>query len=116
MSGQVPQLKHFVGPRSWLLFSKLELSEVDCEWLQLDPAVWKLMSGYQRFREFISNTTIVNDPAERGVALAADFRGSFEEENVCQDNLVTVAESRKLVPRDSKQSVKAQQMRKICGI
>ena len=116
MSGQVPQLKHFVGPRSWLLFSKLELSEFDCEWLQLDPAVWKLMSGYQRFREFISNTTNVNDSAERGVALAADFRGSFEQENVCQDNLVTVAESRKLVPRDSKQSVKAQQMRKICGI
>ena len=45
MSGQVPQLCKFVGPRSWLLFSKLGLSQVDCEWLQLDPAVWKLMSG-----------------------------------------------------------------------
>ena len=116
MSGQVPQLSKFVGPRSWLLFSKLGLSQVDCEWLQLDPAVWKLMSGYQKLREFVKNTTIVNDPAERGVALAASFRGSFQQEDVYQDNLVTVAESRKLVPRDSRQSVKAENMKKLCRI
>ena len=116
MSGQVPQLCKFVGPYSWLLFSKLDLSEVECEWLQLDPAHWKLMSGYKKLKEFVENTTIVNDPAERGVALAANFRGSFEDENICQDNLVTVAESRKLVPRDVKQSVKADQIKKLCGI
>ena len=74
------------------------------------------MSGYKKLKEFVENTTIVNDPAERGVALAANFRGSFEDENICQDNLVTVAESRKLVPRDVKQSVKADQIKKLCGI
>ena len=116
MSGQVPQLQHFVGPRSWLLFSKLELGPVDCEWLQLDPSLWKVLSGYQRFKEFVDNTTIVNDPAERGVALASDFRGSFQKESICQDNLVAVAESRKLVPKDTKQKVKAEQMKKICKI
>ena len=116
MSGLVPQLHNFVGTKSWLLFSKLQLSQIDCEWLQLEPAVWPLMSGYQSFRKFVTQTTIVNDPAERGVALAADFRGSFLDESVCQSNMVTVAESRKLVPRGSKQNVKAEQMKKICNI
>ena len=116
LSGQVPQLQDFVGPRSWLIFNKLQLGQVDCEWLQLEPTSWSLMSGYQRFRKFVTETTIVNDPAERGVALAADFRSSFQQESVCQSNLVTVAESRKLVPRGSKQSVKAESIKKICGI
>ena len=115
-SGQVPQLQDFVGPRSWLIFNKLQLGQVDCEWLQLEPTAWSLMSGYQRFRKFVTETTIVNDPAEHGVALAADFRSSFQQESVCQSNLVTVAESRKLVPRGSKQSVKAVSIKKICGI
>ena len=45
--------------------------------------------------------------------LETDFRGSIEQENMCQDTLLTVDESKKLVPRDSKQSVKAQQMGKF---
>ena len=116
MSGQLPPLHKFVGPKSWLLFYKLQLGQVDCEWLQLDPAVWPLISGFQSFKSFVSKTTIVNDPAERGVALAADFRGSFQDENIYQSNLVAVAESRKLVPRDAKKSVKAEALKRLCGL
>ena len=116
LSGQLPPLHKFVGPKSWLLFYKLQLGQVDCEWLQLDPAVWPLISGFQSFKSFVSKTTIVNDPAERGVALAADFRGSFQDENIYQSNLVAVAESRKLVPRDAKKSVKAEALKRLCGL
>ena len=74
------------------------------------------MSGFQSFKNFVTKTTIVNDPAERGVALAADFRGSYQDEKVYQSNLVTVAESRKLVPRDAKKSEKAEAMKRLCGL
>ena len=73
LSGQVPQLSRFVGPQSWLIFSKLNLKEEDCEWMQLDPESWPLFSGYAKFKEFVKNTVIVNDPAERGLDLATGF-------------------------------------------
>ena len=95
LSGQVPQLSRFVGPQSWLIFSKLNLKEEDCEWMQLDPESWPLFSGYAKFKEFVKNTVIVNDPAERGLDLATGFRESFNNERDYQNNLLGVAESRK---------------------
>ena len=70
------------------------------------------MSGFQKFREFVSNSTIVNDPAEHVVALLSNFRGVFQEESLCQNGLICVAENRKLLTRDSKQEDKLIQMKK----
>ena len=55
LSGQVPELSYFLGKESWMLFNKLGLTEVDMEWLQLNPEQWELMSGYRRFRDFVKN-------------------------------------------------------------
>ena len=112
MSGKVPTLSRFVGPDSWLLFSKLQMKDEDCEWLQVDPVSCPLFSGYRRFKEFVHNTTIVNDPAERGIDLAKGFCGSFADEKDYENNLLGVAESRKDA-RDANKFQKASGMKKL---
>ena len=78
------------------------MTDVDMEWLQLNPEQWEFMSGYRRFRDFVQKLTIVNDPAERGVGLIKQFISTFQNEGSCQDNLLAVAEHRKTVKKDSK--------------
>ena len=62
------------------------------------------MSGYRRFRDFVKNLTIINDPAAPGVGLIKRFISTFQNEKSCQDNLLTVAEHRKMVKKDSNKS------------
>ena len=102
ISGQIPELSSFLGPESWLLFNKLDLSDSDMEWLELDPDEWELATGYRRFRDFVRNLTIVNDPAERGVGLVKQYIASFQNEASCQDNLLVVAKHRNTVKKNSK--------------
>ena len=46
-----------------MLFDKLGLVDEDLDWLLIDPSVWDSMAGYVKFRDFVKNVTIVNDPA-----------------------------------------------------
>ena len=91
-----------LGPGSWLLFDKLELRDDDMEWLQLDPLAWDDMPGYVKFRDFVKNLTIVNDPAERGVGLIKQFIATFQNEQSCQETLLAVSKHRKVVSKNSK--------------
>ena len=63
ISGKLPDLSTFLGPKSWLVFNKLGLDEEDMLWLQFDPMVWELQDGYTRFRGYVKGLTITNDPA-----------------------------------------------------
>ena len=84
---KLPELSTMLGPGSWLLFNKLGMSEEDLDWLEMDPLFWDMMPGYVKFRDFVKNLTIVNDPAERGVGLIKEFISTFQNEKSCQDNL-----------------------------
>ena len=75
-----------------------------------------MMDGYNKFKDFVQNSTITNDPAERGVAILSEFRATFQQENLCQSNLVAVSESRKLMPRDKSKADKAEKMKKLCKL
>ena len=62
---------------------------------------------YKKFRDFVKNLTIVNDPVERGVGLVKEFSATFQNEASCQDNLMAVSKHRKTLRKNSKQSVLA---------
>ena len=111
-SGETPKLETFIGPESWFLLDQLGIKDADTEWLQLSPDVWSLFSGYKMLLSFTKNTTIVNDPAERAVALMSDFRDRVQDEQQCQDTLIAVAEHRKLFPRDGTKESKERQLKK----
>ena len=68
----------------------------------LDPIVWDSMASYIKFRDFVKNLTIVNDPAERGVGLIKEFISTFQNEQSCQENLLAVSKERKIVSKNSK--------------
>ena len=96
----MPELSTLLGPESWLLFNKLGLIGEDLDWLVLDPLVWDFMPGYVKFRDFVQNLTIVNDPAERGVGLIKEFISTFQNEESTQDNLLAVSKHRKVVGKN----------------
>ena len=67
LSGKLPDLSSMMGEESWLLFSKLGMTEEDMKWLKHNPDTWDDYEGYRRFKKFVRSLTITNDPAERGV-------------------------------------------------
>ena len=103
-SGRVPNLSSLLGPESWLIFDKLELTESDLKWLSEDPQTWDIFPGFIRFQNIMKKLTIVNDPAERGVGLVKDFIATFQSESLCQKNLLAVSGHRKIVKKNSKKS------------
>ena len=70
----------------------------------MDQDSWETQASYRKFRDFVHNLTIVNDPAERGVGLVKQFIASFQNEKSCQENLLAVSKHRKLVKKNSKKT------------
>ena len=97
LSGKLPDLSSMMGEESWLLFSKLGMTEEDMKWLKHNPDTWDDYEGYRRFKKFVRSLTITNDPAERGVGLVKDYIATFQNENSCQNNLLAVSRHRQLV-------------------
>ena len=96
--GCLPSLASFVGPRSHLIFSLLEFSSSDMDWLKFDSSDWEKFSGYLKFSEFVKNMAVVNDAGERGVKGIQEVVGKTSIESLRQDMLLTTAEDRKLHP------------------
>lgn len=63
---ELPFLSSLIGPRSWLLFSLMGLSNCQTDWLQLPVEYWDLMENYRTIKNFINQLEVVNDCAERG--------------------------------------------------
>ena len=60
------------------------------------------MAGYIKFRDFVKNLTIVNDPAESGVGLIKQFISTFQNEQSCQENLLAVSKHGQIVSENIK--------------
>lgn len=50
-----------------------ELTGVSSEFLQKDPELWEEEESYKSAKEIVENMRIVNDLAERGVALMEEY-------------------------------------------
>ena len=75
----LPLLSSLLGPRSWLIFSLLGLTNSQ-DWLQLPPKYWDLISDYRVARDFCFNLQVVNDCAERAIKLVEDFSRITKDE------------------------------------
>ena len=97
-NGKLPSMAQFVGPRSRLIFSLLQLSASDLDWLQFSSEQWDMFSGYKKFAMFVRKLAVVNDAGERGVKAIQEVVGRTTSESMRQDMLVTHSEERKKFP------------------
>jgi hypothetical protein len=93
-------LSSLVTADSSKLFSKLQLSK---DFMNADPAAWQEDASYRAGQKRLLQLKVVNDVAERAVALAQHFNGKVKRENQMQYLLQCVEAHRKLYP-DSKKS------------
>ena len=98
----MPSLAKLVNPRSWLLFSLIEMSEAERDWLRFPSTEWKIFAGYRRFFDLTRKLQVVNDSAERTVKATEQVVGKTTIETIRQDMLLTNCEDRKIHPNRGK--------------
>lgn len=97
-------LASFVTSSTLKFFTKLSFST---EFLKNDPAQWSLNNEYNAARLYIRNMNVVNDNAERGVALIQNFCGYLtKNEEQLQYLLQVVEDHRKRFPNMNKTTLK----------
>ena len=98
------QLPDFVSPKSTYLFSALRIE--DNEFLGHDPAHWPKIDAYTEAQKRVHGLKVVNDMAERGVALAQEFNRKLTKDEVqLQAIFRVVAEHRKRYPNCRKKTL-----------
>ena len=92
-------MAEFVGPKSWLVFDRLNLSIGSLDWmLEDDINKWVEYQSYNEFCHFVMKLSCTNDEAERNIKLLQDnLKDGQTLEDVLQDNLLLVSPHRKLV-------------------
>ena len=97
--GTRPSLAEFVGPKSWLVFDRLNLSIGSLDWmLEDDINKWVEYQSCNEFCHFVLKLSCTNDEAETNIKLLQDnLKDGQTLEDVLQDNLLLVSPHRKLV-------------------
>jgi len=89
-------LDSFLGPSSDFMFRLLQL---DTAFLDSPVTSWSDLPSYCTAKDIISSLTVVNDSAERGVALATTFNSTITKQEEQKQFLFQIVEShRKLCP------------------
>ena len=70
-------LESFIGPASALFFSALHIDET---FLESDVEEWANIDSFQQARKAARALRVVNDSAERGIALATAFNSSITKQ------------------------------------
>lgn len=87
-------LNHFVSKRSLTFFETMEL---DTSFLNMHPRFWDNDRKYLEQKEKIMNIQVVNDCAERSIALYQDYRNRItKDEDQVQYLLQVVEKSRNM--------------------
>lgn len=96
-------LEDFVTAKTITLFQRLELPD---GFLAVDPALWEFRDDYKQAEETIKALKVVNDHAERGVALIQKYSGLItHDEMQLQFMLQVVEDHRKTYPDSRKQTL-----------
>lgn len=96
-------LSDFFTYHALKLFDRFKLSR---SFLEKHPALWETDGDYLKAKTTIMNLTVVNDPAERGVKLIADFNNTLtKDEKDLQFLLQVVSEYRKQFPSHAKKDL-----------
>ena len=100
-----PEMSSFVSCDSWLVFDILGLSGSQ-DWLTIPANLWSNFVEFKRLKEFSENISVINDVAERGVALITSYINKTECEEQRQALLQVVEFHRNLVKNNNKSSLK----------
>ena len=94
------ELNDFVTSKSKVIFQKLN---IPTSFLEKDPEFWKEDDDFQTASTIVHELKVVNDHAERGVALIQKYcRLLIKEEDQLQYLLQVVQQHRKMYPNSSK--------------
>ena len=97
------QLHSFASTRSGDIFKSLNIATT---FLQEDPALWSSLESFQVAKKTVNALTVVNDHAERGVALVQDYSGLLtQDEQQLQFILQVVEEHRRRYPDPTKKAL-----------
>uniref|UniRef100_A0ABD2WNZ5 Uncharacterized protein n=1 Tax=Trichogramma kaykai TaxID=54128 RepID=A0ABD2WNZ5_9HYME len=93
-------LSDFVSEKSLKLF---EVFDLPSDFLDLDIELWQDSNEYKASHDFLKNLMVVNDVAERGIALIEDYNNCLtKNEKQLQYLLQIVREHRKRFPNCNK--------------
>ncbi|GBN35816.1 hypothetical protein AVEN_136995-1 [Araneus ventricosus] len=97
------KFEDFVTKRSALLFNRMSLPDT---FLHVDPQIWEHQEDYCKALKIIEGIPVVNDHAERGIALIKEFNGKITHfEDQLQFLLQVIEEHRRMYPDCKKQSL-----------
>jgi len=97
------KLEDFVTKNSIAFFHKIDIST---SFLQSDPSTWEERDDYKMALETVKCMAVVNDHAERGVALIQEYSGLFtHDESQLQFLLQVVADHRRAFPDSKKETL-----------
>lgn len=82
-------ISDFVNKNSVVLFNQLDLSY---NFLSKDPEDWKSDKDYINCKKILSEVSVVNDNAERGVALIQEYNNSLTKNEEQKQYLIRVVE------------------------
>ena len=89
------ELSSFVGPDSWQFFKILK---IDISFINTPVTDWGSNLAYNKAKSVVSNISVVNDSAERGVKLCHDFIDTAKSNDVLNNILQVVDNSRNTIP------------------
>lgn len=96
------KLSDFVSENTKILFQLLKLDDT---FLKVDPSNWSNNSIYNDNKKKISHLKVVNDIAERGVALASSYNMLTKDESQQQNVYQVVENHRKIFPNADKATI-----------
>ena len=98
-------LDSYASPKTMRFF---EILHIPTDFLDADPSSWKMNATFQAAQEQLKYLQVVNDHAERGIALIQQFNRSLtKDEEQLQFLLQVVADHRRNYP-DARKKVLAQ--------
>jgi hypothetical protein len=96
-------LEDFVTAKSMTLIQMMELPN---GFLAVDPDLWEDRDDYKQAAETVESLKVVNDHAERGVALIQEYSGLITlDETQLQFLLQVVEDHRRMFPDSRKQTL-----------
>ncbi|KAK2705764.1 hypothetical protein QYM36_015958 [Artemia franciscana] len=105
-SAKNKNLEHFVTAKSAKLFQMMDLPD---GFLTVDPDLWEDRHDYKLASETVRSLKVINDHAERGVALIQEYSGFVtQDESQLQFLLQVVNEHRRVYPDSRKQTLSGQ--------
>jgi len=91
---QKKEIADCINSKSMAFFESLK---IDTSFLSIDPSLWNVDYSYRQAKAITKKMFVVNDIAERGVALANDYRHMTKSEEDFQCLLQCIEKNRKAI-------------------